>query len=98
MSANLTSDVRFDVIVPEYDGHLIEQAASVLGQSVSDFVAAALISTAKQVVATCEPTVLNARDWRRFLEIVNDDQAEPNAALTAAADEYKKHFGNIVAD
>jgi uncharacterized protein (DUF1778 family) len=93
MASDLTSEGRVDLVFSASEHSLVEQAAGVLGQSITDFTASAAVATAKQVISTCAPTILSPRDWQRFLEVVNDEAAQPNAALKAAADEYKKHFG-----
>lgn len=82
------SDARLDFRLPADAKALIERAAAMSCQSVSDFAASTLVRTAREVVASYEETRLSDRDRDRFLALLDADE-EPNDALKAAAEEYK---------
>ena len=69
----------------------VERTAAQLGQFVDEFAASALAHTAFEVIEQRGVTVLTARDWERFVALL-DEPAEPNAALKAAAERYKQRF------
>ena len=62
---------------------LIEIAASLNGQTLSSFCLSAMVTAARSVVDTQHRTELSLRDWKRFGEILENDQ--PNEALTEVA-------------
>jgi uncharacterized protein (DUF1778 family) len=68
----------------------IEEAAAQLGQTVSDFAIATLVTTARQVLQQQQATRLSQRDRERFVGLLDDAQARPNKALRAAAKRYKQ--------
>src|SRR5437762_3018140 len=70
----------------------IEQAAAVLGQSVSDFAVASMLKVAHETIATAATTRLSARDARAFLRML-DAPPRANAALRTAAARYKARRG-----
>jgi len=67
----------------------IEEAAARLGQSVEDFAVSTLIEHARRVIAEHRVTRLSNRDRDLFIRLLDDDGAEPNAALRAAAARYR---------
>jgi uncharacterized protein (DUF1778 family) len=69
----------------------VEQMTAHLGQLVGEFAISALAHTAREVIEHRGLTVLTARDWERFLALL-DEPAEPNAALKAAAERYKQQL------
>jgi uncharacterized protein (DUF1778 family) len=71
---------------------LIEKAAALNGQTLSDFATATLLDRARQVLQAENYRVLSERDARRFLELLGTD-LEPNEALRKAAQRYKKRDG-----
>ena len=73
---------------------VIEQAAAVTGQTVSDFAVSTLVQAARQVVQQRDVTELTSRDRDRFLALVDDVDRKPNKALKAAAARYRKRRGN----
>ncbi len=81
-------DFRLD---PDHKA-LIERAADLEGQTVSNFAMAALIRSAQETIQRASLTTLSARDSKRFLKML-DDEAAPNAALKAAAKRYKASRG-----
>lgn len=67
----------------------IERAAALSGQSLSNFVLGAAVPRAREVLREADVIRLTARDRDRFLAALDRDDAEPNAALTRAAERYK---------
>ena len=63
----------------------IERAAAELGQTVSEFAVATLVREAREVIEMSQRTDLSNRDRDIFLKILADADAQPNAALKAAA-------------
>ena len=91
MAMETGSDATLDLRLPSKVMEAVEQAAAQLGQSVDEFAVSALAYTAREVIEHRGVTVLTARDWDRFLALL-DEPAEPNAALKAAAERYKQQF------
>lgn len=74
---------RLEIRLTHEDRDLLEHAAALRGQSVSDFVVSALVERAREIVARPKVTKLTARDRDRFLEILEDD--EPSQELVVAS-------------
>jgi uncharacterized protein (DUF1778 family) len=91
MATETGSETTLDLRLPSAVKDAVEQAAAQLGQSVDQFAVSALAQTAREVIEHRGVTVLTARDWDRFLALL-DEPAEPNAALKAAAERYKQQF------
>jgi uncharacterized protein (DUF1778 family) len=91
MTIETGSETTLDLRLPTAVKEAVEQAAAQLGQSVDQFAVSALAITAREVIEQRGITVLSARDWDRFLALL-DEPAEPNAALKAAAERYKQQF------
>jgi len=85
---NQKSDARLDFRLNRQVKEVIEQAAAVSGQSVSDFAVSALYRTAKEVLEREQATRLSNRDRDVFLAMLDSD-AKPNEALKRAAKRYK---------
>jgi uncharacterized protein (DUF1778 family) len=86
-------DARLNFRLPSDLKDVIEQAATALGQSVSEFAIGTLVRQARTVIEENNVTVLSRRDWSRINSLLDDADAKPNAALVRAAKRYKKHFG-----
>ena len=71
----------------------IEQAAAELGQTVSEFAVSTLVRQAQEVIQQSQQTRLSNRDRRRFLEALEDVDAQPNEALISAATKYRNRLG-----
>lgn len=84
------SDARINVRLPSQLKQTIEEAAAILGQTVSEFTIATVIREARHVLEEAEVTRLSKRDRDRFLKALDDVEAKPNAALKAAARRYGK--------
>ena len=89
-----TLDARLDVRLPNQLKQIIQQAAELNGQSITDFVVSTLIETARRVVQQERLTVLSDRDRDIFLKLLDAD-AKPNQALRKAASSYRKHHAPV---
>lgn len=65
-----------------------EEAAQVLGQSITAFTETALAEKAQTVLAEQERIVLSKQQFARFVEIL-EDPAPPTPALARAMQEYQ---------
>lgn len=79
---------RLDFRIPREKKKLIEQAAAVSGQSITDFAIDALCRRAKKVLREEQVLVLSDRDRDRFLEAL-DNPPSPNAKFRRAAARWK---------
>jgi len=84
------SETTLDLRLPSAVRAVLEQAAAHLGQSVDQFAVGVLARTAREVIEHRGETVLTERDWSRFLDLIDDADAEPNSALEDAAKRYKE--------
>ena len=82
-------DARLDFRLSHEHKRMIEQAASVSGQSLSDFAVANLVQAAQRTIDDATVTRLSQRDRDTFLRLIESD-ARPNKALKAAAQRYRK--------
>jgi uncharacterized protein (DUF1778 family) len=89
MAMESGTETTLDLRLPSSVKEAVVQAAAQLGQSVDEFAASALAYTARKVIEHRGVTVLSARDWERFLALL-DDPAEPNRALKVAAERYRQ--------
>ena len=85
-------DARLGVRLPEAHKRLVEQAAAVRGQSVSDFAVSSLVQLSREIIEEANVTRLSARDRDRFLALISED-AQPNDALDRAAQRFKDARG-----
>jgi uncharacterized protein (DUF1778 family) len=86
------SDARLSIRLPGELKQIIEQAAAQLGQSVSDFVISTLVQNARTVIQQHDITELSSRDRGIFIKMLDDTEAQPNQALTLAAERYEKQM------
>lgn len=86
-------DARLNFRLASHLKEVIEEAAASLGQSVSEFAVGTLVQHARSVIEQRNVTVLSNRDRDRFIELLDDADARPNATLSRAAKKYKKHLG-----
>lgn len=68
---------------------VIERAAIVLGQNITDFAIAALLKTAHEVLEQHHQRQLSDRDRDLFLALLDAD-GEPNDALRSAFETHKQ--------
>lgn len=85
MAAGSRNDARIDIRLPRELKQTIEAAATVLGQTVSEFALSTVIREARQVLQDAQITRLSNRDRDQFLRALDDADFQPNAALKAAA-------------
>lgn len=91
MSSITKNDARINVRLQAELKETIEEAASILGQSVSEFTVSTAVREARQVIEDARVTRLSNRDRDAFLAAL-DNYTEPNQALKAAARRYKKQI------
>lgn len=87
------NDARLGFRLPAELKRVIEQAATHMGQSVRDYAISTLVETSRNVIEQHERTELTQRDRARFIKLLDDETAKPNAALAAAARKYKARRG-----
>ena len=92
MSDMQKSGARLDFRLSPSAKEMIEQAAVVSGQTISDFAVTTLVKSAQEVLKRHQQRQLSDRDRDLFLQIV-DQAPRPSAALRRAAAGYKKRRG-----
>lgn len=80
---------RLDFRVSVESKAMIEQAASLSGQTVSDFAVSTLIKSAQEVISQNRQTKLSLRDQQLFLQMLESND-QPNEALKNALKTYRK--------
>jgi len=90
MSTTAKNDARLNVRLPSDLKQTIEQAATVLGQSITDFTVSTVVREAWHVIQDAQVTRLSNQDRDAFLGALESADAKPNNALKAAARRYKK--------
>lgn len=88
--ANVTNDPGIDFHLPAELKTIVEQAAALRGQSVTEFALATVADNAQRVVQQYHVTELSSRDRDLFLAMLDDENAQPSDALVASAERYKK--------
>ena len=88
-------DKRLDVRLAADHKNLIEQAASLRGQTVSAFAVSTLVAEAGRVVEESTVLHLSNRDRDIFLAAL-ENPSEPNALLRKAAKHHATHIGKRV--
>jgi uncharacterized protein (DUF1778 family) len=83
------NSTRLDIRLKPNTKELIQQAADLRNQSLTQFVVSALSDAAEQVVAENTRTVLSNRDRDMFLKLL-DTPPTPNKALKKAVTRYQK--------
>lgn len=81
---------RMDFRIEEEQKLLIEEAASLSGETITSFAISTLVQRAKDVIQSHNSTMLSLNDSQRFLKIL-DQAAEPNAKLKRAFEKYRQH-------
>lgn len=92
MTTRPKNDARLVFRLNRQMKELIDRAASLMGQSVSDFAVSTLVEKARRIVQENGITVLSDRDRDIFLAMLDDD-ARPNEALKRAAKRYGAFHG-----
>lgn len=80
---------RLAVRLSTANKHLLEQAATVQGSTLTEFVVRSAMAAARTTLAEAERIVLCAEDRDTFLAAL-DSPPTPNAALRAAAKRHRK--------
>lgn len=93
MASPTQSDARVNFRLSSELKKMIEVAASLTGQTVSDFAISILLGNARRVIQDHHKTVLTDRDRDAFMALLDQTEAKPNKALAAAARRYKKQVG-----
>ena len=81
---------RLDIRLNPDTKELIQEAAMLRNQTVTQFVVSTLAESAGRVVAEYARAALSDRDRDLFLQLL-DDAPPPNQALRNAAKSYRKH-------
>jgi uncharacterized protein (DUF1778 family) len=81
---------RLDVRITAEHKRLIEKAALLTGQPVTNFVVSSALERARATLVMESRTVLSTRDARAFLGLLEEDRA-PAAALVRAVRRSKRH-------
>jgi uncharacterized protein (DUF1778 family) len=87
--ANDTKTERLDFRVSVETKRRLEEAAAFRGQSVSSFALGAILEKVEEVCCTTAVTRLSERDREVFVSLLDRD-TEPNAALLAAVEDYRR--------
>jgi uncharacterized protein (DUF1778 family) len=86
----LTRNERIDLRISSELKRLIEQAATLTGQTVSSFITDTVVERSRQVIQEAETIRLSTQDRDIFLAVLNDENARPNAAMLEAAEHYRQ--------
>jgi uncharacterized protein (DUF1778 family) len=68
-----------------------EEAARILGQSITDFAESALEEKAKAILAENERITLSAAAFTEFLAAISGEPEKPSEKLLSAVEAYKRH-------
>ncbi len=82
-----TKTDRLELRLTPQQRELIERAAALRGQVLASFIRSELFERAQEIVDQHAQTELSARDFRRFLDVLDRDP-EPVPALKAA---FRRH-------
>lgn len=85
----MTKNARFEARLPQEIKELLAQAASLQGQTLSEFVVAVSTTAARQIVREQEVIELSKRDQITFAKALLD-APEANAYLKEAARRYRE--------
>jgi uncharacterized protein (DUF1778 family) len=84
---------RVDLRLPLDQKRLIEQAATLSGQTVSGFILGSTLERAREVVREMAVIELSGRDRDRLLAALDDEHARPGPALRRAARRHRQILG-----
>ncbi len=88
MSKVSAGKTRINLRLPKHLKKTIEKAASVLGQSITEFVVATTVREARHVLRDAQVTELSDCDQEAFFAALEVKDCEPNNSLKAAARLY----------
>jgi uncharacterized protein (DUF1778 family) len=89
MPASSNASARLGFRLQSEQKSLIERAASIHGQTVTQFAISALLRAAHESIQDAGATELSPRDREVFLEMLDAD-GKPNAVLERAALRYRE--------
>jgi uncharacterized protein (DUF1778 family) len=92
MSTTSKSDARLNFRLASELKELIDEAATRLGQSTSDFAVSTLVRAARSVIQEEAVTRLTNRDRDLFIALLDDADAAPNEALKGAARRHEQEI------
>ena len=87
------NDSRLAFRLPAALKQLIEQAAALEGQTVSDFAASTLSAAARSRIEAHDRMQITQRDRETFLALLDNPKAKPNKTLRKAARKQKRKKG-----
>ena len=90
MPTSFETDTKLDVSVPGHLKQMLEEAASRHGQTIDQFAVSTLTRAAQEVIQQHDRTELSNRDRDIFLALLDDVDAQPNAVLREAAQQYNR--------
>ena len=85
MPRTLTRDTRLDFRLAQEDKSLIEQAASLVGLTVSQFVASNSLEAAQRIVRDRQGIVMSQRDFDAFVAALDSDEPACERAMRGAS-------------
>lgn len=80
---------RIDLRLNEYDKHMIEEAAAMTNQSISQFMVSTASERAAEVIDQHRRLLLNEESWNLVMEAITNPPA-PNDRLKRAAKRLQK--------
>ncbi len=86
-------EARIDFRCKQEEKSLIEEAAMLSGMTVSSFIKAKLLSSAREVIRSHQVTQLSEQDQEVFLALLEED-VSPVPALVQAAESYRARCEN----
>lgn len=89
MTSNRISSARIEARVPAAEKALFQQAADLVGSSLTDFLTRAAHNEAMKVITEHEQITLSQRDSEIFVNALLNPR-EPNSKLKKAAKHYKE--------
>ena len=93
MSTTMQTDAGIDFRLSTNAKEVIEEAAALSGQSVSDFAVSTLLEKANSILESNRVRVLSERDARIFLSVL-DSTDGPNDALREAGRRHRERHAN----
>lgn len=89
-----TTSVRLSCRVSPVTKSRAEQAARVIGQSITHFTEEAISTRAEEILARHERIVLSERDFAAFVEAVDGPAKPPTAGLILAVSGYERRHAD----
>ncbi len=93
VARNAARDQRLDLRIQGDLKMLIERAAALSGETLSTFVLGSTLRRARKVLREADVIELANEARDRFLAVLDDVDARPNAALMKAAERHKAMIG-----